>query len=82
MTINVLLPNQKTFQAWIADLNRTIPNIIVPIPPINTKNWHEFAMLLLSINKQYIKNVVLPLKENFPHENDWKKWAYFFIQNV
>lgn len=78
-TIN--LPQHYTFREWFMDLNRSYPQLIVPTPLPN-QDWTTSALLLLAINGSLIAHVVVPLKQVFPKENDWRKWAMMFIQSI
>lgn len=78
---SIALPTHISFKDWILDLNRTFPGLIVPIPMEND-SWWKSSMLLISINGSILSHVILPLKSAFPKEEDWKKWAFMFIQSI
>lgn len=78
----VLIPNFKTFNEWLMSLNQSLPRLTIPLPVHNSNKWHPTAMLLISINGKILTNTVLPLKENFPSMEDWRKWAFHFIQST
>jgi hypothetical protein len=78
----IQLPHNVTFHNWFMDLNRSMPSLVVPTPSPGSKDWRKWAMLLISVNKNTLSNVVLPLIEQFPDEESWRKWAQFFIQNT
>jgi hypothetical protein len=77
----VILPTQDTFQEWLIDLNRSFPGLIVPTPLPN-QDWWKLAMMLIFLNGKLLSNVVLPMKQAFPKNDDWKKWALMFIQST
>lgn len=79
--VSIALPTHTTFKDWFLDLDRTFPGLIVPIP-MDKDSWRKSAMTLIAINGSIISNVVLPLKQSFPREDDWKKWAFMFIQSI
>lgn len=81
MMKSVILPTQQTFREWFMDLNRSFPDLIVPTPLPN-QDWWESSMMLVSLNGKLLKNVVLPIKQAFPNDTDWKKWALMFIQST
>ena len=79
---SIKLPNYGSFYQWFMDLNRSRPDLIVPIPSQNDEDWRKWAMLLISTNKDKLSKVSLPLKGQFPDNKSWRKWAYFLIQNI
>lgn len=81
MMRSVILPTQQTFREWFMDLNRSFPDLIVPTPLPN-EDWWKSSMMLVSLNGKLLKNVVLPIKQAFPNDTDWKKWALMFIQST
>lgn len=77
----IILPTQTTFNSWLLDLNKSFPELIVPTPlPHNT--WQETALMLVSLNGKILNNIVLPLKQAFPNEDDWHTWSMMFIQST
>ncbi len=78
----IQVPINNTFYQWFMALNQSRPDLIVPNPSRNTEDWRKWSMLLISINKDKLSNVVLPLNTQFPDNESWRKWAYFLIQNI
>lgn len=78
----IQIPTHCTFHQWFIDLNRTIPNIVVPTPLPGDTNWWKYAMLLISNNQTNLPIIPLPTKLKFPYHRDWRKWAFSFIQSV
>ena len=64
------------------DLNRSRPDLIVPTILPGDRDWRQNVMSLISINKSTLSSVILPIKQNFPDDKSWRKWAYLFIQSA
>lgn len=78
----IQLPSHNTFYHWFMDLNRTMPGVVIPTPMPGDKDWRKSAMLFISINRSKLPLITLPTKLNFPNHEDWRKWAYSFIESV
>lgn len=78
--MTIMLPISTTFVAWANDLNRSLPMLSIPIPTKGVDNWWEWANSLIGINHLY--NMPSGSKSMFPHNEDWKKWAFLFVQSV
>ena len=78
--MTIMLPIRTTFVQWANDLNRSCPSLNIPFPSKGIKNWREWVNNLIDTNRLY----TLPsaTASRFPNEEDWKKWAFLFIQNV
>lgn len=78
----IQIPEQTNFSDWMCDLIRSRRDLVAIIPPLHEKDWHTSAMLLISANKDKLSRVALPLKGEFPKDEDWRRWAYFLIQSL
>lgn len=78
----VKLPIHGSFYEWFTDLSRSYPTLKVPSATRNQKDWHRWAMMLISINRGILGHIVLPLKAQFTDEESWRRWAFFFIQDT
>lgn len=76
----IMTPTQTTFEKWALDLKRSVPTLIIPIPRDGVSKWWEWANTFIALNKLY--SIPLSNRNAFPKEDDWKKWASFFIQNI
>lgn len=78
MTI-ITVPEYITFKNWADDLNRSIPRLEIPTVR-DEEDWWEWASSLIMVNS--LNNISVPDKLSFPNKEDWKKWAYTFIQGI
>lgn len=75
----ITVPEYITFNNWANDLNRSIPRLQIPTV-LDEEQWQEWALSLIMVNN--LTNIALPDKHSYPEKNDWKKWAYTFIQGI
>lgn len=75
----ITTPEYITLENWTADLNISVPQLTVPTL-MKGQSWWDWANDLISINK--LTNIVIPDKQSFPLEEDWRKWAYTLIQSI
>ena len=78
--MTIMLPILTSFEQWANDLNRSMPMLVVPTPTRGVKHWWDWVNSLVDLNRLF----ELPDgdKSTFPEVEDWKKWAYLFIQNA
>lgn len=77
-TILVPLPVEN-FEDWCGYMATAFNNYDVP-NPAPVENWREWVMQLYLSNPN-LSNFPLPLISIYPNNEDWKKWAEFFINN-
>lgn len=75
----ITTPEYITLENWTADLNISVPQLVVPTL-MQGQSWWDWANDLISINK--LTNIVIPDRQSFPLEEDWRKWAYTLIQSI
>ncbi len=75
----ITLPINITFKEWAQQLQIDLPNQNILNPPDISK-WHEWAEQLLINNSFYA--APLPNRQIYPKDEDWKKWAIYFVSNV
>lgn len=76
----IMTPSYISFEKWAIDITRSIPQLIVPIPRDGVKKWWEWVNHFIAVNRLY--NLPLGNRTQYPHEDDWRKWANLFIQEV
>lgn len=74
-----LLPKGIDFVRWANQLTQDVPQIDIPIIK-DIKGWREWAAQIVTNNALY--NVPVPTKLAYPSDEDWKKWAAFFVDSV
>ena len=76
---NIVLPINIEFNEWASQIRIDLPNIDFPIPfPI--EKWRSWASQV--VNSNNLSNVPLPTDIGYPNNDDWRKWAAYFINNV
>lgn len=75
----IVLPSHVSLSHWGNSLKRSLTTLNIPTPPVDEKDWHAWAHLLIAINN--LNYITLPDKNKFPNPKDWKKWAFLFIKN-
>lgn len=79
MSIGVL-PLNINFKDWASQIRIDFPNITIPIPPENIKDWKEWASQV--VNSNGLTNVPLPTLTAYPEVEDWREWGAYFINSV
>lgn len=74
------VPLHISFHDWVCDLNRTLPNRTIPIPPKTDENWWNWAEEFLNANN--LAGIVVPSKILYPTRDSWRKWVFFLIQGA
>lgn len=74
-----VLPLNIYFEEWASQIRIDVPNITFPLPS-EVKFWRDWACQVVNTNK--LQNVPLPTNITYPKDEDWKKWAAFFINNL
>lgn len=74
------IPGNFTFEQWANDLNNTLANKTVPVPSKDPSKWRDWVYQFISSNSNV--SITLPTKFLFPNDEDWRKWAYFFVTDI
>lgn len=74
------LPGNFTFEQWANDLNNTLGGKTVPVPSKDPAKWRDWVYQFISSNANV--SITLPTQFLFPTDDDWRKWAYFFITDI
>ena len=77
--MNIVLPVNIEFLDWANQLRISLPNITIPIPK-SVNEWRAWASQVVFNNK--LTNVPLPTDLAYPKNEDWKKWAAFFVNTA
>jgi len=77
--IPIVLPLNITFTEWASQIRIDLPQIDFPIPP-SVDSWQNWASQVVNSNR--IQNVPLPTNIGYPNNEDWKKWAAYFVNNM
>lgn len=75
---DIVLPIMIEFEEWSAQV-RVTSNLDYP-NPTSQKNWWSWAQNVISLND--LIDLPIPDKQTYPNEEDWVKWASFFIENT
>lgn len=76
---NIVLPLDIEFKEWATQIRIDLPDIIFPLAfPVD--KWRIWASHVVNSNKLF--NVPLPTDIGYSNNNDWRKWAAYFINNV
>ena len=78
---NLILPINISFSFWCSQLRSNLSGYNIPVAPKDAHNWWRWAEILLTQNDSF-SNLIIPSRQTFPKEDDWKKWAMFFIRDV
>lgn len=76
---NVVLPLNIEFKEWSSQIRIDLPDINFPLPP-PIEHWRAWASQVVYSNKLF--NVPLPTDIGYPNNDDWNKWAAYFINNI
>lgn len=74
-----LLPKGIDFAKWANQLTLDVSQINIPIIK-DVKQWREWGAQIVVNNNLY--NVPTPTKLAYPEDDDWKKWAAYFVNSV
>ncbi len=76
---NIVLPLNIEFKEWASQIRIDLPNISFPNPfPI--EEWRSWASQV--VNSNNLSNVPLPTDIGYPNNEDWNKWAAYFINSI
>lgn len=75
----VVLPLNITFREWASQIRIDLPNVTFPIPP-TVEYWRGWASAV--VNGNMLQNVPIPTEIGYPNNEDWKKWAAYFVSSV
>jgi hypothetical protein len=76
---SIVLPMNIEFKEWASQIRIGLPDINFPLPfPI--EQWRQWASQVVNFNN--LHNIPLPTDISYPNDEDWRKWAAFFINNV
>lgn len=77
----ITLPIDIDFTYWASQLITDLPDISIPIPPDNDKNWRGWASQV--VYNSNLVNVPIPNDKNYTNiGTDWKDWASYFIDSI
>lgn len=76
----MILPVNIDFKEWASQIRIDLPNINIPIPPNNISDWKYWAAQVVFATG--LMNVPLPTLTAYPHEEDWRNWAAYFINSI
>lgn len=79
INIIIALPLRLSFEDWALSLRFTFKNNTIPLPP-DIKDWRSWASQIIRNNK--FKNIPLPTEITYPKNEDWQKWAIYFVKTV
>jgi len=76
----VVLPLNITFKEWASQIRIDLPNVSIPIPPDDEKDWIGWASQIVISNG--LTNVPLPTSTAYPEIEDWRDWGAYFINSI
>lgn len=76
----ISIPGNFTFEQWVKDMFNTLNQYNVPIPSKDPSKWRDWFYAFLSLNPSV--SATLPTKLLFPTDDDWRRWAYFFMTDI
>ncbi len=77
--MTVVLPLNIEFKEWASQIRIDFPNVSFPLPfPID--QWRYWACQV--VNGNNLSNIPLPTEITYPTNEDWRKWAAYFINSV
>lgn len=76
---NVVLPLNIDFKEWVSQIRIDLPNITFPVPP-KVEKWRNWASQV--VNSNMLLNAPLPTALGYPNNDDWKKWAAYFVNTI
>ncbi len=76
-----IVPISITFYEWACQLNPLLPHLTVPRPQ-KGQHWRKWAEKLICANQQLIGTTPIPTSIIYPLEEDWKRWAAYFMQST
>ena len=77
--MTLVLPLNIEFKEWASQIRIDLPNINFPVAPL-INQWRSWASQV--VNSNNLVNVPLPTDIGYPNNEDWRKWAAYFINNV
>lgn len=75
----LISPLNISFNEWASQIRISLPDVVFPLPP-DVKNWRNWAAQV--VNSNALQNVPLPTEIGYPNDEDWNKWAAYFINNI
>lgn len=75
----VSIPQYISFKDWVGNLNVVFPSLNIPIDKGEEK-WRDWVTDLIKVNS--LNFITLPDEKFFSKIEDWRNWAYFFIQDM
>ena len=76
----MILPINIEFKEWASQIRIDLPNINIPIPPSDINDWKLWASQV--VQDHSLINVPLPTLTAYPHEENWRNWAAYFINSI
>ncbi len=77
--ISAPLPINISFDEWSSQIRVGLPEFSFPNPH-GVKNWWEWASFVVENNE--LQNIPFPTKLGYPQEEDWRKWASYFVNSI
>lgn len=77
--VNIVSPIDISFKEWASQIRIDLPRVTFPIPP-EVEKWRDWSSQV--VNSNVLTNVPFPTKITYPDDDDWKKWAAYFINNM
>ena len=77
--MQIVLPINIDFMEWASQIRIVLPAVTMPIPT-SVDEWRDWASQVVSSNN--LTNTPLPTELAYPNNEDWKKWAAYFINNL
>jgi len=76
----VVLPLNIEFKEWASQIRIDLPNVDIPTPPDDVKDWKGWASQV--VNSNGLTNVPLPTTTAYPEIEDWRNWGAYFINSI
>lgn len=74
--MTIVLPKNIDFVEWASQIRIDLPNFSFPIPD-KVEKWRDWASQV--VNNNNIFSIPLPSKISYPKNEDWQKWAAYFV---
>jgi hypothetical protein len=76
----ITLPINIDFKEWASQISIDLPNVEIPIPPDDVRNWKGWASQV--VYSSNLINVPLPTDISYENSDDWKDWASYFVDSI
>lgn len=75
----IIYPVNIEFEEWVSQMKNSFPGLSLPNPP-KVANWWSWAQQAIAANA--LPTTPSATKLVFPEEQDWQKWAAYFISSI